>query len=112
MNLWKITVATAPVAKLARMACALLLLSCAACGRSENPEAVGRGSGMIIDGRARFTVLTPTLIRLEYADDGQFEDRPTQTTGQRMRVSAPFGTHVDGDTRVITTAALTLRYVF
>ncbi|MFY7751421.1 MAG: TIM-barrel domain-containing protein, partial [Exiguobacterium acetylicum] len=31
----------------------------------------------------RFTVLTSRMIRLEYAADGQFEDRPTQTVFNR-----------------------------
>ena len=33
-----------------------------------NPKAV------VIDGHARFTVLTPQLIRMEWAADGKFED--------------------------------------
>lgn len=32
----------------------------------------------------RFTVLTPKLIRLEYAENGVFEDRATQTVLNRQ----------------------------
>lgn len=41
------------------------------------PDAVIRGE------RYRICVLTDRLIRLEYAEDGQFEDRPTQTVLNR-----------------------------
>ena len=62
------------------------------------------------DGNARFQVLTPTLIRLEYAADGRFEDRPTMTAiNRRFRVPR-FTTRVEGDTRIIRTSRLTLRY--
>lgn len=32
---------------------------------------------VVISGNARFTVLTPQLIRMEYSNNGQFEDRAT-----------------------------------
>src|SRR3954468_7803128 len=32
----------------------------------------------VVDGKARFTVITPSLIRLEYAADGSFENGRTQ----------------------------------
>lgn len=32
---------------------------------------------LVVAGRARFTILTPRLIRMEYAEDGVFEDRAT-----------------------------------
>ena len=31
----------------------------------------------VVVGRARFTVLAPRLLRLEYSETGTFEDRPT-----------------------------------
>jgi hypothetical protein len=40
----------------------------------------------IRDGNARFEVISPTLIRLEYAADGRFENRPSLTAvGRRLR---------------------------
>ncbi len=33
---------------------------------------------VVVSGNARFTVLTSRLIRLEYADDGRFQDQPSQ----------------------------------
>ncbi|MCB9657706.1 MAG: glycoside hydrolase family 31 protein [Polyangiales bacterium] len=64
----------------------------------------------VVEGSARFTVITPTLIRLEYAADGQFEDRPSQTVGVRPVGRTPYTTRLEGDERVIETEALTLRY--
>lgn len=64
----------------------------------------------VIDGQARFTVISPTLIRLEFAEDGRFEDRPSQTVGARQRSRATYTTAVEGDQRVVRTEALTLRY--
>ena len=61
------------------------------------------------DGPARFQVLSPTLIRLEYAADGQFEDRPTLTVPVR---GAPprFRTSVADGVRKIRTSRIVLRY--
>jgi hypothetical protein len=63
----------------------------------------------VTDGDARFQVLTPTLIRLEYAADRRFEDRPTMTATDR-RLKAPFRTWVTNGIRVIRTSRMTLRY--
>jgi hypothetical protein len=64
----------------------------------------------IIDGNVRIQVLTPTLLRLEYAQDGTFEDRPSQTVGDPPRRSASFESSVQGDVLTVQTEALTLRY--
>src|SRR5438874_5586437 len=64
----------------------------------------------IRDGRARFEVLAPTLIRLEYAADGRFEDRPTLIAANRRLRTAHFTTKVVNGIRVIRTSRLTLRY--
>ena len=64
----------------------------------------------IVDGNARFEVVTPSLIRLEFADDGRFEDRRTQTTAGRVARGAPYRTTVAGGDRVVRTSALTLRW--
>jgi alpha-glucosidase (family GH31 glycosyl hydrolase) len=72
----------------------------------------GRDGGQppVTEGNARFSVITPTLIRLEYAEDGAFENRPTQTVGTRPARHTPYTTRVEGGERVIETEALTLRY--
>lgn len=55
-----------------------LLLSGATALRGENaadPKANPRA--VVTNGNARFTVLTPEMIRIEYSDKGIFEDRAT-----------------------------------
>src|SRR5437763_10694870 len=46
-------------------------------------------SDVVRAGAARFEVLTPTLIRLEYAQDGRFENRRTMTTAGEGRPRVP-----------------------
>jgi Glycosyl hydrolases family 31/Domain of unknown function (DUF5110) len=67
-------------------------------------------SPIVRDGNARFEVLTPTLIRIEYAAGGRFEDRPTLTAASRRLQKVPFTTRVRNGIRVIRTARLELRY--
>lgn len=49
--------------------------------RDIKPEA--RAEAIVQGERYRFTVLTSRMIRMEYAEDGVFEDRPTQTVWNR-----------------------------
>jgi Glycosyl hydrolases family 31/Domain of unknown function (DUF5110)/NPCBM-associated, NEW3 domain of alpha-galactosidase/IPT/TIG domain len=67
-------------------------------------------SGQIIDGHARFEVLTPTLIRLEYAGDDQFTDEPTFNVPSRDFAVPHYTTDVVGGWREIQTSRLLLRY--
>ena len=72
-------------------------------------------SGVVTDGRARFQVVTPTLIRMEYAADADFEDRPTMTVPDRSRPgglgAAPeFVTSVEGAWRIVRTSQVELRW--
>jgi len=71
----------------------------------------GRSTSRTVrDGAARFEVLSPTLIRLEYATDGRFEDGPTFNVVDRGLVAPHFRTYVEHGYRVISTGKLTLRY--
>ncbi|MFL6156495.1 MAG: TIM-barrel domain-containing protein [Marmoricola sp.] len=67
-------------------------------------------NGVVTDGRARFEVITPTLIRLEYAADGRFENRPTMTVPRSNRPVPSYSTSVEGGWRVIRTGAVVLRW--
>ncbi len=68
-------------------------------------------TGPVVDGATRFEVITPTLIRLEYAADGRFENRRTLTTDGRLSDGGTrFQTEHDERTRIIRTAGLTLRW--
>ena len=67
-------------------------------------------SRVVLDGPARFEVLTPTLVRLEYAADGHFEDGATFNVVNRNLPVPKFRTSKDGGWLVLTTDRLTLRY--
>ena len=55
----------------------ILLLLPTFVSAQENPQADARA--VVVAGNARFTVLTPQLIRMEWSEDGVFEDRATLT---------------------------------
>ncbi|TDD63285.1 DUF5110 domain-containing protein [Kribbella antibiotica] len=66
---------------------------------------------VVTDGNARFQVLSPTLIRVEYAEDRKFEDATTFTAINRAFTQTPYTTKVTADGfREIRTSGLTLRY--
>ncbi len=88
----------------------ILILLVTACGGGSGEEKASTASNSIRDGNARFTVISPTLIRMEYAENGQFEDRPTQTVAKRPTPAASYKKHIDDGELVIETTALTLRY--
>jgi alpha-glucosidase (family GH31 glycosyl hydrolase) len=64
----------------------------------------------VVDSHARFTVITPSLIRLEYAANGNFENGRTQVTDGELPSSARFHTSVNQGERVIRTARISLRW--
>ena len=68
------------------------------------PEAV------VICGNARFTVLTPQLIRMEWAEDGVFEDNATLAVINRRLDVPAFKKNVGKNAVTIKTDALTLKY--
>ncbi len=76
-----------------------------------SPLAASAAPGAVIDGNARFEVLSPTLIRMEYAGDGAFEDRTTFNAVNRNQPPPPYTTGVSADGyREIRTGSLFLRY--
>ncbi|WP_327351164.1 TIM-barrel domain-containing protein [Streptomyces sp. NBC_01304] len=66
--------------------------------------------GVVVDGDVRFQVLTPTLIRMEYAKDGRFEDRATVNAINRDFDAPEYTSKVEDGQRVISTGELTLRH--
>ncbi|MGP8157647.1 MAG: TIM-barrel domain-containing protein [Candidatus Acidiferrales bacterium] len=67
---------------------------------------------IVIVGHARFTILTPQLIRMEWSADGKFEDHASLVFLNR-KLPVPKFTHEaapDGGRTVIQTSALTLVY--
>ena len=77
-------------------------------GAAAASPAATAASTAVTDGSARFEVLSPTLIRLEYAGDNAFQDGATFNAVNRPAVA--FTTDVSGGYREIITSALTLRY--
>ncbi|MCE5344600.1 MAG: glycoside hydrolase family 31 protein [Eubacteriales bacterium] len=66
--------------------------------------------GVIQGERYRFTVLTSQLIRMEYAPDGVFEDRPTQTVLNRDFASSEYRVWRTGDGVEIHTEHISVYY--
>ena len=69
-----------------------------------NPKAVVQGE------KYRFTVLTPSIIRMEYNENGVFEDRATQVIINRNLEVPEFTVKRDGDMLKIFTEHIELTY--
>ena len=65
---------------------------------------------VVVDGSVRLTVLTPQLVRLEWAADGRFEDRPSLVFLDRRTPPVAFTKRVEHGSLVIATGQLTVRY--
>lgn len=74
----------------------------------QNPKADDKA--VVTAGNARFTVLTPRMIRMEWSADGKFEDRKTLTFVNRNLDVPKFKVSKKGDRTTVTTDFLTLRY--
>lgn len=88
--------------------CILSAVSGFAAG-AQNP--VAREEATVRSGNARFTVLTPEMIRIEYSDKGVFEDRATFAIQNReMDVVPSFTQKEDNDFLYIETNRIKLKY--
>ena len=65
----------------------------------------------VVAGNARFTVLTPQLIRMEWSEDGKFEDRATLTFVNRKLEVPQFKVRQSKSKLTITTSNVTLTYL-
>ncbi len=74
---------------------------------SPNPKALEESA--VSHGKARFTVLTSRMIRMEWAEDGRFEDNATLAVINRRTAPVKFKVERKGDALAISTDALTLR---
>lgn len=63
-------------------------------------DPVATSQAVITCGNARFTVLTPEMIRVEYSEQAKFEDRATFTIVNR-KLDAPQFTKSEDDTYFI-----------
>lgn len=76
---------------------------------AQNPKAPQEA--IVVSGNARFTILTPEMIRIEYSDNAIFEDRATFAIQNRELESIPqFSTSEDSNYLYISTPKLNLKY--
>lgn len=73
-------------------------------------NATANEKAMVISGKARFTVLTPEMIRVEYSDKGVFEDHATFTVLNRKLEVPSFTKTEDANFLYINTDKLSLKY--
>jgi hypothetical protein len=73
-----------------------------------HPQA--KASNMIQGDCYRFTVLTPCLLRLEYSEDGIFNDAPTQTVLNRDFPETSFELKETEDELELRTEHIQLNY--
>jgi hypothetical protein len=90
-----------------------LVLVVVTTGASAGPADHGPAlrSRVVLDGMARFEVLSPTLIRMEYSVAGNFEDRPTMTAVDRDLPVPAYQVRRSLGSLTITTSALRLTYL-
>ncbi len=74
----------------------------------ENP--VANPDAVVTSGNARFTVLTDRLIRMEWSENGRFEDNATLAIVNRNLPVPAYTVKPSGSGVIIKTKSLTLRY--
>ena len=84
------------------------LLALTSAVAAEN-DPVANPKAQVIAGNARFTVLTDRLIRMEWAENGQFEDNATLAIINRNLPVPAFTTTKTGEGVQIKTGAVTLK---
>lgn len=94
--------------KLATIILAMLLCT-AAFAQENNP--VANEKAVVKCGNARFTVLTPKLIRMEWSENGIFEDNATLAIINRNLPVPQFAVKSTKNLLTITTTDVTLKYV-
>ena len=75
-----------------------------------NVRPVALAENMVVGEKYRFTVLTDSLIRMEYAPMGVFEDRASQSVFYRDFPASSFRSAVENGVLTIETGNLILRY--
>ena len=88
----------------------LMVCGMQAKAETENPDPQANPEAIVTSGRARFTVLTPQMIRIQYSTSSKFEDRATFAVINRRLPVPQFTTREEGNYLFIETEALTLRY--
>lgn len=76
----------------------------------QSPDPVANPSAVVQQGNARFTVLTPEMIRVEYSPTGKFEDKATFAIVNRNLPVPEFKKSESADSLFIVTDRLRLAY--
>ena len=76
----------------------------------DSPQPDADPEAIVTSGRARFTVLTPRMIRIQYSTRQLFEDRATFAVINRRLPVPQFTTREENGYLYIETGELTLRY--
>ena len=88
----------------------LTILFCMDSVSAQELNPVAHPDAVVNAGKARFTVLTPEMIRIQYSDRALFEDRATFAIVNRRLPVPAFTTEEKDGWLTITTDALTLKY--
>ena len=88
--------------------CALVTLCVPASAQEQNPLA--DSTAIVTSGDARFTVLTPRLLRLEWAPGGRFEGNASLVFLNRRLPVPRFAVEREDDWVIIRTDSLMLKY--
>lgn len=100
-NLWKS----------AMIVVAVFLLSAVDClSQTGKDNPLAREEAVVIQGKARFTVLTSRMIRMEWAEDGIFEDRASFGVVNRNLPVPEYTVRKGGRTLTLKTEDVTLVY--
>ena len=91
------------------------LLACVSSSARQMTDAsefhpVASEQAQVVSGNARFTVLTPRLVRMEWSEDGKFEDRATLGVVNRNLEVPAFDVKKSRSKLVIRTSDMTLTY--
>ena len=87
-----------------------MLLVALSAGAEEKWNPVADPKAIVIERSARFTVLTPRLVRMEWAADGRFEDHASLVFVNRRLPVPDFSTMRENGWLVLRTRQLTVRY--
>jgi len=85
------------------------LMAASFIGYAKN-DPMASDEAMVVVGNARFTVLTDRLIRMEWSENGRFEDHATLAIVNRNLPVPKFTSVRSGDGVTIRTSAVTLSY--
>ena len=77
---------------------------------AQNINPMAHPDAVVRSGKARFTVLTPEMIRIQYSDRALFEDRATFAIVNRRLPVPEFSTEEKDGYLEIKTSALTIKY--